>query len=186
MGASFTLSSYIAWCAAAENGAATVNISPVLLRMAVICWEIAAPCTLLVSATVRYAIWPSALRRGAPHALNSIRNILMHNLNAVMALTEACLLSGMPVRWSEAALAPLWGCLYVIFTWSIAFQWNDPKHGPQYFYYFFDTTLPGYTCSIALVLLLTVLLMFNPSFWVGEVVLTYLGGGIWTMFSVWL
>lgn len=181
MGLSFALSSYIAWCAAAASSdAAKVPVNPLVLRMAVVCWEIAAPCTLLVAVTVRYAIWPSALRGGTPHALNSTRNILMHNCNVVMALTESCILSGLPVRRSEAGSAPLWGCVYVLFTWNVTLHWNDRKHGPQFIYFFFDTTLPGYTCSIALVILLMVLLLFYAAFCATETFLSYLDGGVWT------
>jgi hypothetical protein len=175
LGVSFTLSSYIAFC-----DAAGVVVSKALLRTAIIVWEIAAPCTLLVAATVRYAMWPAVLRRGGPHSLNSVRNILMHNMNVVAALTESCLLSGLPVRWSEVAVAPLWGCLYVFFSWNMTFQWNERQHGPQFIYYFFDTTLPGYTCSKALVILLTVLLIFYAVFCTTNILLSYVDGGFLT------
>ena len=177
LGLSFTLSSYIAFYAAEDD---TVVISKIVLRTAVVCWEIAAPCTFLVAATVRYVIWPATVREGAPHDLGSGRNCIMHNMNVIFALTESCLLSGLPVRWSEVATAPLWGCLYVLFSWNMTMQLNDKEHGPQFIYFFFDTTVPGYTCSIALLVLLMVLLAFYAAFCTTEIVLNYLDGGIVT------
>jgi hypothetical protein len=174
LGISFTLSSYVAWVAADTN----VVVSPLLLRIAVLAWEIAAPCSILVATTVRYAIWPAVIKRGGPHSLNSIRNILMHNCNVLVALTESYLLSGLPVRWSEATVAPLWGCIYVIFSWNMVYAWNERRHGPQFIYFFLDTTLPGYTCSIALVALLVVLLTFYAVFCTAHDLLVYLNGGI--------
>jgi hypothetical protein len=104
----------------------------------------------------------------------------MHNLNVLAALTESFLLSGLPVRWSEAALAPLWGCAYVVFSWNMVYAWNERRHGPQFIYFFFDTTLPGYTCSFALVALLLVLLIFYSAFCTADVILAYMDGGVWT------
>jgi hypothetical protein len=104
----------------------------------------------------------------------------MHNLNVLAALTECFLLSGLPVRWSEAALAPLWGCAYVVFSWNMVYAWNERRHGPQFIYFFFDTTLPGYTCSLALLALLLVLLIFYSAFCTADVIFAYLDGGVWT------
>jgi hypothetical protein len=149
------------------------------LRLAVVSWEISAPCTLLVAAVVRYVLWPAALAKDPPvHALGSLRNILMHNMNVLMAVTECFLLSGMPVRWSDCSLTPLWGCVYVVFTWSVSLSWARKEHGPQFLYFFFDTTVPGYTPSLALIFLLIVLLAaYTFLCSVGELT-HYLGGGI--------
>lgn len=148
-----------------------------------IAWEIAAPCTLLVASTIRYVMWPAVLKRGGPHSLNSVRNMLMHNFNVAVALTETCLLSGMPVRWSEAAVAPLWGCIYVIFSWNMVFAWNERRHGPQFIYFFLDTTLPGFFCSQVLVALMIVLLMFYAALCFSNDLLSQLDGGVFAHLS---
>lgn len=177
LGLSFTLSSYIAFQAASGG-----VVSPLLLRLAIVCWEIAAPCTLLVASVVRYAIWPGILKlpNGNSDELRSMRNFMMHNMNVVFALTESCLLSGLPVRWSHAALAALWGSLYVLFTWFMIHRWNDPRHGPQFIYFFFDTTLPGYTATKVLALLLTILMVYFGIFCVQNALLKVLNGGLVT------
>jgi len=178
LGLALTLSSYIAFRVdnnENENASSTaVVVHPVLLRLALVTWEVAAPCTLLVAAVVRYAIWPGILRLPPPPGkhvrdntaeLRSLRNKMMHNANVLLALTESCLLSGLPVRWSDAALAPLWGVLYVLFSWSMTHRWNDPvQHGPQFIYWFFDTTLPGYAVTKALAALLLALMAFYGIF----------------------
>jgi hypothetical protein len=51
-----------------------------------------------------------------------------------------------------------------------------PSAGPQFLYFFMDTTL-GTTTSIALVVLLVVLLVFYGLFCVLHQVLDHLGGG---------
>ena len=52
-------------------------------------------------------------------------------MNVFFAVTESALLGGLPVRWSEISLAPLVGCAYVMFTWSMSMSWNKREHGPQ-------------------------------------------------------
>ena len=159
-----------------------------LLRCTIVLWEISAPCTILVAVIVRYVMWPAALRRiqeeikeqekattiavnhtgttkvpppRPSHSLNSYQNICMHNINVALALFERCVWSGIPVRYNEWALAPLYGCIYVLFSWNMVYQYNDRTlYGPHFIYFFLDTTLPGYTCSYALLALLFVLLVF--------------------------
>lgn len=90
----------------------------------------------------------------------------------MIALGEVFLLGGLPVRWSDVSVGPLFGCAYVIFSWSMAARWVDMKlYGPQFLYFFFDTTLPGYTHSIVLACLLAVLMVFYALFASIEVVL---------------
>jgi len=177
LGLSFTLSSYIAHCAATN-----AHVAPPLLRLAVITWEIAAPCTLLVAAVVRYAIWPAVARvpGGTTDELRSGRNVMMHNLNVVLALTETCVLSGRAVTPGHAALAPLYGIVYVLFSWGMVHRWNEKRHGPQFIYFFFDTTLPGYTVTKVLLVLLAVLMLFFGIFCVAAALLRYLDGGLLT------
>lgn len=183
LGLYFTLASYIAFQSLQPNRSnQNAYVHPILLRMAWIGWQIAAPCTLLVASVIRYAIWPGLLRLpdGNTNGLKSWRNRMMHNANVVFALSEACIWSGLPVRWQDAAYAPLWGVLYVLFSWSMIHQWNDAKHGPQFIYFFFDTTLPGYTVTKILFLLLVVLMLFFAIFCSAKALLMYIGGGILT------
>uniref|UniRef100_A0A7S2YHD4 Uncharacterized protein n=1 Tax=Entomoneis paludosa TaxID=265537 RepID=A0A7S2YHD4_9STRA len=176
LGMYFVLAGYIA-LEGAKNEAAT--ISPWILRTALATWEVAAPNSLLVSAVIRYVIWPGVLRKGnSTINLKSVRNIFMHNLNAFFALSESGLLGGPPVRFTDISLAPLVGIAYVVFTWNMSMSWNKPEHGPQFIYFFFDTTLPGYTASIALIGLLVALITFFVIFSSCEHLLVWTESGI--------
>ena len=163
LGVAFSLSGYIAWKQASSEE--DVEFSPLLLRAALVSWEIAAPFTFLVASVIRFAIWPLIVKSGGDSSnLKCVRNIFMHNLNVVFALSESALLGALPVRWSDVSLGPLVGCAYVIFSWMMVNSWNEPKYGCQFIYFFFDTTLPGYTHSIVLFALLSVLIIFYAMF----------------------
>uniref|UniRef100_A0A7S1VSZ3 Uncharacterized protein n=1 Tax=Grammatophora oceanica TaxID=210454 RepID=A0A7S1VSZ3_9STRA len=150
--------------------------SPALMRLTVIIWETAAPCTLLVASVIRYAIWPNVIKQGGSTAnLKHPRTLIMHNANVLIALTEIALLGGLPLRFSEMALAPLYGILYVVFSWSMRSRWAAPENGPQFLYFFFDTT-QGWTTSIALIVLLVVLLVFYVVMALSIRTLNLLGG----------
>jgi hypothetical protein len=173
LGLAFTLSAYIAWSAVIDQVQAP---SRQVLRTAVLVWEVAAPNTLLVAAVIRYVIWPGVLKAKADTMnLKITRNILMHNINVLFCLTETSLTGGLPVRWQEVSLAPLLGCAYVLFTWFMTDKWNTPEQGPQFIYFFFDTTL-GATTSYALVALLVVLLVFYAMFVSVEHILAFMDG----------
>jgi hypothetical protein len=180
LGMYFTISTYICMDALRLNLNDPVAIYRYneqhrwLLRAGIAFWGIAAPCTILVAAVIRYVMWPAVIRRGGPHSLNSWRNIWMHNSNVLFALMERCLFSGMPIRFSEWALAPLYGCLYVLFSWNMTHAWNERRHGPQFIYYFLDTTLPGYYCSIALLSLLAVMTTFYAIYATTDSILSFL------------
>ena len=174
LGASFSLNAYVALATAADK-----TLQPWVLPAAMVCWEIAAPFTLLVAAVVRYAIWPGVLKKvGDTTQLRHPRNWMMHNMNAFFALAELALLGGIPVRSVDIPLAGLFGCLYILFTWSMTTSWNEPVHGPQFIYFFMDTTLPGYKTSIALIVLLFVLMVFYAVFVFAEAFLLLLGGSL--------
>jgi hypothetical protein len=173
LGISFALNARIAFLAASHQ-----SIHPWTLRIALLVYETAAPCTLLVAAVVRYAIWPNILRNGGSTAeLKHPRTLLWHNANVFMALSEAALMGGIPVHFAHIGMAPLFGLAYVLFTWSMIHQWAEPKYGPQFIYFFFDTTL-GRTTSIALLVLLAILMIFYSLFSVVELVLAAVGGGL--------
>jgi hypothetical protein len=130
LGISFTLNAYIA-----VQGAAGISVDPWLLRVALCVWEISAPCTLLVSSVIRYAIWPFVLANGNTLTLKTCRVMIMHNVNSVYAVTELALMGGLPVRFNELSLLPLYGIVYVIFTWYMSASWTDEPVsvvGPQF------------------------------------------------------
>jgi len=173
LGVSFGLNAYIAFLAATQN-----HISPWLLRTALLTFETAVPCALLVSSVVRYVIWPNVLKQGgSAEGLKHPRALLMHNANVILALTELSLLGGPPIYFSHASMAPLFGITYVIFTWCTTKWWAPDIHGPQFFYFFLDTTL-GTTTSLALLVLLAVLMIFYALVSFARTVLASLGGGV--------
>ena len=172
LGISFALNSAIALMVAYGMGD---KLNPWLLRAALLIFEVAAPNALLVACVIRYAIWPRILSSGGSTTqLRHWRTLLWHNANVIMALTEVSLLGGLPVRFSHFAVAPLFGIVYILFTWYMTPYWVE--EGPQFIYFFFDTTL-GYTTTIALVILLLVLMTFYGLFVVGDQLLDHLGGG---------
>jgi len=146
------------------------------LRASIILFETAAPTTMLIAAVVRYGIWEQAKKNAGSHNLKKTTIILQHNANVVMALTEVGLLGGLPVRFSDTAVAALWGVIYVIWAWAMRFSWL-PSGDPQFLYFFLDTTLPGYTPSICLLILITILLVFYTLFVFVDDIMILFGGG---------
>lgn len=176
LGLSFGLNTYI--CA---QGAAGRPVDQRILRAGVVFWEMSAPFTLLVAAVVRYAIWPAVLRAGSPtFELKAWKNIMMHNMNVLFALMESACMGGLPVLWSHISFALLVGILYVLFSWTMAMRWNTPDKGPQFIYFFFDTTLPGYTPTLVILILFAVFSAFYGIFCTCEFILELLGGGVLT------
>ncbi|CAJ1967009.1 unnamed protein product [Cylindrotheca closterium] len=174
LGLYFSINGYIALTV--EAGAPE-KIQPWMLRAASILFEISAPFALLVSAVIRYAIWPAVLKSGKPHALDSFRNQMMHNMNAVYALSEMALLGGPAMNFSHISLPCFVGCCYILFAWSAAHFLGKAgtTPGPQYQYFFLDTTL-GKATTISLAVLLVVLMTFF-AFFVGISALVNLSGG---------
>jgi len=185
LGLYFTLSSYIAWQvanAAAMDRKEEANdtlISKSLLRITYLLWETVAPSTFLVSVAIRYAIWPTLLASGADTSpLKRLRALLMHNANVVFALAEVALLSGLPVRAADISMGMLIGICYIVVSWCVSGLW-DAKRGPQFLYFFLDTTLPGYMVSGMLAALVAVLVLFHAFFASCEVVLEWLAPAGW-------
>jgi hypothetical protein len=174
LGLSFTLNAYIA-----IHGAAAKPVDPWLLRVALCVWEISAPCAILVSLVIRYAIWPAVLASptGDTTNLKRLRNVMMHNVNSVYAISELAITGGLPVRFNELSLLPLYGVAYVIFSWCMTMSWNEAAAGPQFIYFFFDTTLPGYKPTLALLALLSALLVIFGILCVCEQILAWIDGG---------
>ena len=155
------------------------HVSPYMLRAALICFEIGAPLSFLVSAVVTHAIWPQAVKLQSDLTdLKHPRTLLMHNANVIFSLLEVCLLGGIPVRLQDIALAPLLGCVYVVFAWSMRTSWVDVStEGPQFLYHFMDTTVEK-TSSLALCANLLVLLLAYLGFAQVHSLLNLLGGGL--------
>ena len=162
------------------NATATTSVDALLLRAAVILFEIVGPCALLVAFVVRYAMWPQVLQHGKgvdpTSILKTPRALLMHNANVIMVLTEVSLMGGLPVRSADFGVSALFGIVYILFTWSTMNRWA-PEDGAQFLYHFFDTTL-GMTTTLAILALLVTLMVFYGLFCVLHMVLEHLGGGI--------
>eukprot|EP00545_Synedropsis_sp_CCMP1620_P012493 CAMPEP_0119011148 /NCGR_PEP_ID=MMETSP1176-20130426/5485_1 /TAXON_ID=265551 /ORGANISM="Synedropsis recta cf, Strain CCMP1620" /LENGTH=175 /DNA_ID=CAMNT_0006963925 /DNA_START=243 /DNA_END=770 /DNA_ORIENTATION=- len=158
-----------------------MDVSPWLLRVALLLFECAAPTALLVSAVVKYVLWPMALKQGSGNSfvLSHPITLLEHNGNVIMALTEVALLGGLPVRLGDIAIAPLFGICYVYFSWWMMDKWAEKDKGPQFVYPFLDTTL-GWVTTISLVVLLAVLAFFYGVFASADYGISLLSGGIWT------
>ena len=147
-----------------------------MLRMTVILFEIAAPLSMLVSAVVSYALWPKALRGKGSQDLKRWYILLQHNANVIMSLIEVGLLGGLTCRFTDIAVAPLFGVTFVLFAWLMKNKWLESGE-PQFMYFFLDTTL-GKTTSIALFGLLVILTLFYAIFVLVDDVILMLGGGL--------
>lgn len=173
LGISFTLNAIIAY----QGGIRNVVLPQSILRVALILYEIAAPSSLLVSFVISHAIWPNILRqRGSTDEIKATRTLIWHNANVMMALTEIACLGGIPVQLRHFAVAPLFGIVYVLFTWSLAHYWKSSE-GPQFIYFFFDTTL-GAKSTYAILILLVVMLCFYGFLAIASHLLHYIGGGL--------
>lgn len=160
----FALSAYTGWSVGAAttlpSSSSSSSSSPDwLFRITLILWEIAAPCALLVSAVVTYALWPATVKKlGNGGVLTTRASLLQHNANSIMALTEVALLGGLPVHMQHISLPILFGVTYILFTWSIRNVWN-PSSGSAFLYFFLDTTLGAMTTTMALFALLAALVL---------------------------
>lgn len=160
-----------------------------ILRTCVVLFETVAPLTMLVSAVVRYALWPIGLKKNNTKALRNPLVLVQHNANIFFALCEVAFLGGLTVRWQDMALASLFGVVYILFAWSFRYRWikfvvssdgegtavNEPD--AQFLYFFLDTTLEGYQPTLFLGMLFLVLIVFYCIFVIMDDILTYLDGG---------
>lgn len=152
----------------------------IALRASFILFEIAAPVSMLVSAVVRYVIWPKSLKAKKTDTLKSFPVLLQHNANIIFSLIEMGLLGSYTVRFTDMAVAPLFGLCYVLFAWSMKHVWLESGE-PQFLYFFLDTTL-GKGSTIALFALLVVLMLFYAIFVLVDDILAFLGGGVMVHF----
>lgn len=151
-----------------------------LYRIAIVGWEICAPLSLLVSAIVKYVLWPHALSQPGAHNTKLLKApgaLLEHNWNVVCCLLEVSILGGLPIRYADFAWAPLFGLAYVLYSYIMVWSWAAPQYGPQFIYPFLDTTM-GWLSSACLVGLLIVLgLAFSVFAWLEHVIDVYYQGG---------
>eukprot|EP00816_Leptocylindrus_hargravesii_P005791 CAMPEP_0196807030 /NCGR_PEP_ID=MMETSP1362-20130617/6979_1 /TAXON_ID=163516 /ORGANISM="Leptocylindrus danicus, Strain CCMP1856" /LENGTH=232 /DNA_ID=CAMNT_0042180775 /DNA_START=72 /DNA_END=767 /DNA_ORIENTATION=- len=90
------------------------------LRIGLVSFEVAASAAMLVSAVIKYAIWPRILKDRGSAGTVRLRHwsvLMRHNANVIFVMLEVGLLGGLPVRLSEMAFAPLYGISYVLFSW---------------------------------------------------------------------
>ena len=139
-----------------------LNNNPLILRAALVSFEIAAPSAFLTSFIVTHALWPQAFKEHGASGTVNFKNwvaLLQHTSNSAMVLLEVCLMGGLPVLLPHAAFAPLFGGVYQLFLWVIANKWS-PSIGPVYPYFFMDTTLGSRTTAFMVVLLTIIGLFF--------------------------
>lgn len=133
-----------------------------LLRSTLILWELTGPLAMLVSAVVKYVIWPQVVAGGKPHNLAGYRNQLQHNCNAIGSLLEVTFLGGMKIAFSHLSMPTLLGVVYILFTWTMATMYfGNEKIGPQYIYWFMDTTLRETTTKALAALAFALTLFFG-------------------------
>jgi hypothetical protein len=109
------------------------------------------------------------------------RALLQHNGNVIMAMTEAALMGGLPVRYSHIATSILYGSVYILFTWAIQMTWHG--QGPAFIYFFMDTTL-GDEHTVAIWALVGTLFIFHGLFCGVELILAAVGNHIWGHLAV--
>jgi hypothetical protein len=179
LGVSFALSGILSLLAANESDSQGTAY-PIMGRLALLSFEVVAPSCFLVSAVVKYALWPKAFREGGPggtRLFKTFYGLSAHNANVIMVLIEVGLLGGgLKVHMDHVAVAPLFGVAYLIFSWIMADKWH-PEHGPQFFYFFLDTTL-GWVTTLGLLGLVTLLLAFYAAFCALDDMLEYLGDNL--------
>ena len=151
LGLFFASTAYLGWI-----GGDQVDSS--ILRAILILWEIAAPNALLVTVVVTYVIWPEMKAKGCSEGLAVPIVLMQHNLNTLLVVSNA-FSSNTPLLASHAAVSPIFGLCYVMFSWSMASS-IAPQHGAVYLYFFFDSTQGVKFGLLAHVGLLAVLALF--------------------------
>ena len=126
---------------------------------------------MLVSIIVTYVLWPEFLKKRGPEGTGRYKHwpvLVTHNINALLAWTEIIFLGKIPILGKHIMFSPVMGLIYVFFSSFMSKRWKGKKSkekeeddvGPQFVYFFLDTTLPGYQTSYCLMGLLSVLLFF--------------------------
>lgn len=161
------------------NTKITITISPYILRSCILFWETSGPFALLVASIIKYVIWPRTLQEtGDTTQLRSFTTLCMHNVNVLFVVIEVCYMSNISILLLHISFAPMIGCMYVLFSWYVCMSWttNVKQYGPQFIYFFLDTTVPGYTPTIAILGLLFVLILSYIIFVLLSYILSFMEG----------
>ncbi len=153
-----TFFTHWSWLMLAMYFALTI-ISPTSTGLLAVSWSIAAPNAFLTTVIITFVIWPTLTKDGVDTSnLSHLPTLAMHCLNTIMVALEMYLAST-PLILSLIPLAPLYGLAYVLFAWAYS-PLACPESGPQFYYFFLDTTLPKKQTCLSLIGLLAVLLVF--------------------------
>lgn len=150
---------------------------PIVLKTAIILFEIAGPTSMLVSCITKYVLWPRSLQgvNGSQKLRLSV-SLIQHNLNIISTLLEVCVLGVIPVSLSDWAVGPLFGLVYIVFTWSMTHKLTDCG-SPQFVYFFFDLTLGKKWILTVMVGLLLLILVFFFMFTIVDDFVIWIGDG---------
>lgn len=167
------------------------HVHPWMLRVALLAFETAVPNTLIVSLTVTYALWPTTYKKHGPKAtvkFSQMSALIQHNFNIMMVFLEIGLMGNIPVVMQHLSIPSLYSTIYVFFGWFMAYRWTSVDKGPQFIYFYADTTLGAMT-SIILACFLGAFLVFYYTVSVGRAkifgsVELEEGGVLWRMFCV--
>ena len=162
-GITFVLLGGISLYLAADTTDTSAEVPAWIYRVALIGWNICAPTSLLVSAIVKYVLWPMALEQGGNNS-NVLKHpgaLLEHNWNVLSCLVEVALLGGLPIRYQDYIWSPLFGLVYVLHAYAVRQDWAPSEHGAQFQYPFLDTTLGWRTTACLLALLGVLTLSFG-------------------------
>lgn len=124
------------------------------------------------------ALWPQAMK--GPNGSLGFRKpvaLIQHNLNVLTALMEVGVLGSIPIRLNDIPVAPLWGIVYIFFTWFMTHRLVKTSE-PQFVYFFFDTTLGAKTNCFVLIALMAVQAIFYILFTIIDDILVHLDKGL--------
>jgi len=133
---------------------------------------IANPGAMLVSIIVTYILWPEFLKKRGSEGTGRYKHwpvLVMHNINAFLAWSEIIFLGKIPILGKHIMFSPVMGLIYIFFSSFMSKRWKGKQSkekeeddaGPQFVYFFLDTTLPGYQTSCCLLRLFSLLLFFD-------------------------
>jgi hypothetical protein len=124
------------------------------------------------------ALWPQAMKGPAgSFGLRRPAALAQHNANVLASLMEVAVLGQIPVRLSEISFAPVWGGIYIFFTWYMMHKWVKSGE-PQCVYFFFDTTLGAKTHCLVIIALMSVQAVFFFLFSIMDDIVLDLGRGV--------
>jgi hypothetical protein len=95
--------------------------------------QVELPTTFLIALVVWMVLFPASQANGTPEDFINFGSIVMHGANVPIMLIEFAL-NGMRFRRIHLAFAVMWGCIYLLFTMTIAAVRNglDLAERPPY------------------------------------------------------